>query len=116
MIGDNASCFVVVIQVPSLEPIRSFTGSPVRRGTSVRAAPVTTRTRKGVRLLVSTLVPKITINLHASSFKARLRALENTLGVMNGARYPTADEVKGGAAHSKSLSESVRRVTSAASS
>lgn len=73
-------------------------------------------TRKGVRLLVSTLVPKITINLHASSFKARLRALENTLGVMNGARYPTADEVKGGAAHSKSLSESVRRVTSAASS
>ena len=72
--------------------------------------------RRGVRLLVSTLVPKITINLHASSFKARLRALENTLGVMNGARYPTADEVKGGAAHSKSLSESVRRVTSTASS
>ena len=76
-------------------------------------------TRRGVRLSVSTLVPKIPINLHASSFKARLCALETTLGVMNGARYPTADKVEGGAAHSKSLGESVRvvrRVTSAGSS
>ena len=61
--------------------------------------PVTTLiTHLHIRLSVSTLVPKMPINLHAIlhvKLQARhLCALESTLGVMNGARYPAAGKVE----------------------